>query len=59
LGNIGEHNIIIHFTQEVRFAGIYGIRRKAKSIALFIDEKEQFKKQIEEMLIENDVLIRS
>ena len=59
LGGLGEHNLILHFTKEIRFTGMYGIPRKAKSIALFIDEKEKFKNKIEGMLVENDVLISS
>jgi len=58
LGGLGEHNLILHFTGEIQFAGMYGIKRKAKSIALFIDQKDRFKKKVEE-LIENDMLIGS
>jgi hypothetical protein len=49
LGSVGEHNIVLHFTEELSFSGMYGIRRKAKSIAIFIDEKEQFKAMVEKM----------
>jgi len=48
LGGIGEHNIILHLKGEMKFSGIYGIKRKAKSLAIFIDDKERFKKLLEE-----------
>lgn len=46
LGTIGEHNMIIRFKEELRFSGIYGIKRKAKAISIFIDEKERFQKMV-------------
>ncbi len=46
LGSIGEHNIIIHFKEELRFSGIYGIPRNAKAISIFVDEKERFRKMV-------------
>lgn len=42
LGKLGEQNVRIHLKKEVQFSGIYGIKRKAKSLAIFIDEKERF-----------------
>jgi len=47
LGGIGKHNMIIHLKDELKFTGIYGIKRKAKSLAIYIDEKERFKNWIE------------
>lgn len=50
LGTLGEYNIILHMKEEIRFSGIYGLKRKAKSIAIFVDDKERFKNQLEGLL---------
>ncbi len=50
LGTLGEYNVILHMKEEIRFSGIYGLKRKAKSIAIFVDEKESFKNQLQELL---------
>jgi hypothetical protein len=42
LGGIGEHNLVIYFKKELVFSGIYGIKRKAKALAIFVDDKERF-----------------
>jgi hypothetical protein len=47
LGSLTEHNVIIHFHQEQKFAGLYGIRKKAKALAIYVDEKQQFLEKIE------------
>lgn len=47
LGGIGEHNMVLHLKEEIKFSGIYGIKRKAKSLAIFIDDTERFRKYIE------------
>jgi len=49
LGSIGEHNMVIHLKEEIKFSGIYGIKRKAKSLAIFIDDTEGFKQSIEKV----------
>ena len=50
LGSVGEHNMIIHLKEELKFSGIYGIKRKAKSLAIYIDDRERFKRILEESL---------
>ncbi len=42
LGGIREHNLVIYFKKELVFSGIYGIKRKAKALAIFVDDKERF-----------------
>lgn len=54
LGKIGEHNVIIHFKEEELFAGIYGLKKKSKAIAVYVDEKEKFAE-----LIKSNMLIGS
>lgn len=46
LGTIGEHNMIIRFKDELKFSGIYGIKRKAKAISIFVDDKERFHEMV-------------
>lgn len=47
LGSLTEHNVIIRFHQEQEFSGLYGIRKKAKALAIYIDEKQQFLEDME------------
>lgn len=47
LGSLTEHNVIIHFHQEQEFSGFYGIRKKAKALAIYVDEKQQFLEEFE------------
>ncbi len=41
------HNLVIHLKKENTLIGIYGRKKKFKSIALFIDEKGKFKAALE------------
>lgn len=59
LGEIGGHNVILHFKEELHYKGMYGIQKKATSIALFIDDKARFKTKMEELLVEGNMLIGS
>lgn len=49
-GSLGEHNVILHLKEEIRFSGIYGIPRKGKSLAIFVDEQGRFTTLLEELL---------
>lgn len=42
LGNMGDHNIIIHLKSENTLYGLYGVSKKFKTIALPVDEKQKF-----------------
>ncbi len=53
LGKIGEHNVVIHFHQEMVIRGIYGLKKKAKSIAIFIDEKEKFVEVLKDNMLKS------
>ncbi|MCF7560402.1 hypothetical protein L3X39_07115 [Sabulilitoribacter multivorans] len=46
LGALESHNIIIHLKKENELIGLYGIKRKYKNIALYIDDKIKFENQI-------------
>ena len=50
LGMLGGHNMILHLKEEIQFSGIYGIKRKAKSLAIHLDEKGVFYKTVLENL---------
>lgn len=47
LGKIGEHNVILHLKKEEVITGIYGLKKRAKALALYIDEKESFVETLE------------
>jgi hypothetical protein len=47
IGALGGHNMILHLKEEIQFSGIYGIKRKAKSLAIHIDEKGKFHQMVE------------
>lgn len=47
LGEAEGHNIVIHLNKENTLIGLYGTKKKYRSIALFIDEKEKFKNTLE------------
>lgn len=50
LGVLGGHTMILHLKEEIQFFGIYGIKRKATSLAIHVDKKGVFKKVIEQGL---------
>jgi len=50
IGSMEGHNLIIHLKKENILTGLYGIKKKFKSIALHIDEKNEFKKNLESLL---------
>ena len=47
---LGGHNMILHLKEEIKFSGVYGIKRKAKSLAIHVDEKGVFYKTVLENL---------
>lgn len=47
LGMLGGHNMILHLKEELQFVGIYGIKRKANALAVYIDDKGKFREVIE------------
>jgi hypothetical protein len=50
LGTLESHNIILHLKEEHTLVGLYGIQRKFKRLALFIDDKTEFKNQLNAIL---------
>lgn len=48
LGRAGGHNLILHFQKEIKFNSFYGITKKADSLAIFIDQKNEFKQNLTE-----------
>lgn len=49
-GKLEGNNIKIELKNEITISGFYGIKRKMKSIVLFIDKKEKFKQKINNAL---------
>ena len=50
LGELESHNIIIHLKKENELIGLYGIKRKYKNLALFVDDKIEFENRINNAL---------
>lgn len=46
LGELESHNVVIRLKKENTLTGLYGIKRKYKNLALHIDEKSEFKNQV-------------
>ncbi|MCH3884334.1 hypothetical protein [Tenacibaculum aquimarinum] len=42
LNDLGGHNVIIHLKDEVEFDSFYGFKKKAKSLAISVDKKNEF-----------------
>ncbi|AXT52239.1 hypothetical protein D1818_15845 [Aquimarina sp. BL5] len=47
LGELESHNIVIHVKKENTIIGLYGIKRKFKTLAFYIDNKEEFKEALD------------
>jgi len=50
LGELENHNIVIHLKVENTLTGLYGIKRKYKNLAFHVDKKIKFKNQINKAL---------
>lgn len=46
LGELESHNVIIRLKKENTLIGLYGIKRKYKTLVLHVDDKIEFEKQI-------------
>jgi len=53
LGSTEGHNMIIHLKKENTLIGLYGKKKKFKSVALFIDKKQEFKTALETKCLRN------
>ena len=50
LGSLGGHNVIVHLKKEVDFESFYGFKKRAKSLAIFVDDKNRFVEFVESNL---------
>lgn len=50
LGALESHNVVIRLKEENTFTGLYGIKRKYKVLALYVDDKIEFQEQINKSL---------
>ena len=50
LGELESHNIIIRLKEENTLVGLYGIKRKFKNLAFYVDDKNEFKNRINNAL---------
>lgn len=49
-GDLESHNVILHLKTENTLKGLYGINRKFKSLALFVDDHLEFEKKINRVI---------
>ncbi|MET4081465.1 hypothetical protein ABIB40_001411 [Pedobacter sp. UYP30] len=47
LGKMEAHNLIISVKKEYVLTGLYGLRKRFKTIALHVDEPKAFKEKME------------
>ncbi len=47
LGEMESHNLIIYLKKENPLSGLYGIKKSFKTLALFVDNNEEFKSLLE------------
>ena len=57
LGALESHNIILHLKEENMLIGLYGIQRKFKRLALFVDNKAAFIDQLNALLIKQNTYL--
>ena len=50
LGEFESHNVVVQLKNENTLIGLYGFKKRYKTIALHIDKKEQFKTRLENAL---------
>jgi len=50
LGELESHNIVINVKNENAMTGLYGVKRKFKTLAFYIDEKEEFKAELDKKI---------
>ena len=50
LGELENHNIVIHLKTENTLIGLYGIKKKFKKLALHVDDKVGFINQVNKVL---------
>ena len=53
LGGMESHNMMIILREKLTLTGLYGIKKEYKTLAFNVDEKVEFKKQIEGLLNKN------
>ncbi|PKB43046.1 hypothetical protein AX016_1228 [Cellulophaga sp. RHA19] len=56
LGELESHNIIIHLKEENELIGLYGIKKSYKNLALYVDNKVEFKNRINNALQQSTVV---
>jgi len=49
-GELESHNMVINLKHEDTMIGLYGIKRKFKTLAFYVDKKEEFKTQLDKRI---------
>ena len=55
LGELESHNVVIHLKEENILIGLYGIKRKFKTLALHVDDKIKFSNTINSIILNNNL----
>ncbi len=50
LGDLESHNMVIHLKEECSLTGLYGKKRNYRNLALFVDNKSEFKSLLEKAI---------
>ena len=50
LGILDSHNLIVHLKEEDTFHRMYGLRKRYSSLAVYVDQKENFKEALNSIL---------
>ncbi|WP_299435201.1 hypothetical protein [uncultured Aquimarina sp.] len=50
LGELESHNVVINVKNENAMIGLYGVKRKFKTLAFYIDNKEEFKAELDKKI---------
>ncbi|MBK6263746.1 hypothetical protein JKA74_01760 [Marivirga sp. S37H4] len=51
LGELESHNLLITLKEENTLIGLYGIKRNYNKLAIFVDQKNEFKKMLEAAIL--------
>ncbi len=52
-GKLEGHNVVIAVRNERMISGLYGRNRKFRTLALFVDNKDEFKRQVDQLIARN------
>ena len=54
-GKMEGHNVVLRLKTESIVSGLYGLNSNFKALALHIDNKDEFKRQVDQSIIKNEM----